>query len=223
MSDILNEIKEDLQREKYEQLWNKYGFILIILVVLIVASTAGGIWWKKHLSSQQQKVGNSFYNALSLEIDDRPKAIALLGEIRQQNIKGFSGLAGIKEAEITIKNGQADKAGTIYNDVSANKKNDPAIRDLAALLATSRRVSSGTADGTDDKVLAELAAKDRPWRYSALELQGIKALHLGNKQAAKEYFTTLSKEPFSPEGLRTRAEQILVVINETATDSGSKK
>lgn len=40
MSDIFQEVEEDVRRERYEKLWKKYGNYIIALAVLIVAGVA---------------------------------------------------------------------------------------------------------------------------------------------------------------------------------------
>jgi hypothetical protein len=44
MSDIFQEVEEDVRRERYEKLWKKYGNYIIALAVLIVAGVAAWQW-----------------------------------------------------------------------------------------------------------------------------------------------------------------------------------
>ena len=41
MSDIFREIEEDLQRDRYKKLWEKYGNLVIAAAVVLVLGTAG--------------------------------------------------------------------------------------------------------------------------------------------------------------------------------------
>jgi hypothetical protein len=213
VTDFIEEIKADLQREKMTDLWNKYSYILAAIVALILAITAGTIWWNRAHSAKQQEAGNGFYKAMGLEASGNKDAITSFNDIKQKNIKGFSALAGLKEAELLIKQGQHDKALAVYNEIASSKNNDRALRELASLLAVSLRIDTDKADNTDDATLQTLAAEGGPWRYSALELQSLRALNAGNLQAAKEYLTTLTKDDNTPSGIKSRAEHLLVAVN----------
>jgi hypothetical protein len=215
VSDFLQEIKEDVQREQLHALWKRYGYLAILTAILVVLVTAISIWWNNTQIQQQQQAGNSFYKAVTQEHTNPSDAAASFEAIKQQNAKGFSALAGLREAQIFVKAGQTDKALLIYKAVADNSKNDRALRDLAAIHAVNIRMNSGKADASDDAILQNLAAEKSPWRYSAVELQGLRALSQNNKQAAKEYFTLLSKDTHTPTDVRNRAEQVLVVMGAT--------
>jgi len=219
VTDFIDEIKEDLEREKYAKLWGKYGHFFIIAGILAVIITAANIWWNNSTSAKQQAAGNSFYKALSIAPHDAQKATALFDELKQKNTKGFSALAGIKEAELLVKQGQTDKALSVYKEIAENNKNDRAIQDLASLLSVNLRISSGKSDKNDDVILQTLVDKKSPWYYSALELQGLRYLSVDNKKAAKDSFAILAKDPLTPTDLHTRAKQILAIIGETGSET----
>ncbi len=45
MSDIFREVDEDLRREQFKRLWDRFGTYVIGLAVLIVVVTAGYRGW----------------------------------------------------------------------------------------------------------------------------------------------------------------------------------
>ena len=214
MTDFIDEIKEDLEREKYAKLWNEYSTLILFGMIAILAGTGVGLWWNDSTMKKQQVIGDQFYQATIGESRDNKKSLEILGDIVQQREKGFSGLAGLKEASILINQGQIDKAISLYNDIASSRKNDTAVRDLASLLAEELRIGNGKADKNDDDTLKRLAAKDGIWRYLAMEMQGLRALGQNNTQQAKDIFTSLTKESLAPAGVRNRAEQMLAIIEE---------
>jgi hypothetical protein len=63
--------------------------------------------------------------------------------------------------------------------------------------------------------LSPLTAPDRPWQYSARELSALLALRSGETERARELLTGLSVDVQAPEGIRTRAEEMLSEIGRT--------
>ena len=57
MSDIFREIEEDLQRDRYKKLWEKYGNLVIAAAVALVLSTAGWQVWKTYRVKRDQAFG----------------------------------------------------------------------------------------------------------------------------------------------------------------------
>ena len=47
MTDIFQEVEQDLRRERYKKAWDRYGIYVIAVAVLIVVGTAG---WRGYLA-----------------------------------------------------------------------------------------------------------------------------------------------------------------------------
>ncbi|MGB7021418.1 MAG: tetratricopeptide repeat protein, partial [Xanthobacteraceae bacterium] len=66
MTDIFNEVDEEVRREQLNKLWERYGIYLVALCVLIVAGVGawrGYEWWQ---SQQAAKSGAAFEQAVAL-------------------------------------------------------------------------------------------------------------------------------------------------------------
>ena len=48
MSDIFQEVEEDVRREHYEALWKQYGHYALALAVLLIIGVAGWQWYQNY-------------------------------------------------------------------------------------------------------------------------------------------------------------------------------
>ena len=66
MSDIFNEVDEELRREQLKKLWDRYGILIITLAVLFVAAVGGWRgyqWWE---GKKAAEAGSAFDAAVLL-------------------------------------------------------------------------------------------------------------------------------------------------------------
>ena len=66
MTDIFKEVDEDLRREQFRKLWDRFGPYVIGLAILIVVATAGIRGWDYWQEKQAQATGDRFLAALDL-------------------------------------------------------------------------------------------------------------------------------------------------------------
>ena len=65
-----------------------------------------------------------------------------------------------------------------------------------------------------EKRIEKLASKGNPWYYNAVELKGFLFAKQKNKEKQIEIFNILSKDNKAPEGVRTRANDMLAILGE---------
>ena len=63
MSDIFQEVEEDVRRERYEQIWKKYGNYIIAAAAVVVLAVAGYQAWQRYDLSQRQQVSDRLRQA----------------------------------------------------------------------------------------------------------------------------------------------------------------
>src|SRR3984957_11305339 len=74
LSDIFQEIDEDLRRDRYAKLWAQYRWHLIVLLVAVIVGVSGYTGWRQYQLSQRQAEGVRFAAALDLEHEGNDKA-----------------------------------------------------------------------------------------------------------------------------------------------------
>ncbi len=63
MSDIFQEVEEDVRRERYEQLWKKYGNYMVAAAIVVVMAVGGYQLWKTYDLRQREQISDRYQAA----------------------------------------------------------------------------------------------------------------------------------------------------------------
>jgi hypothetical protein len=85
------------------------------------------------------------------------------------------------------------------------------FRELATLLSAMQAMPDGDPHSVIDR-LAPLTSPGNPWRSTALELTAAARLKAGDKSGALEVYKTLADDLAAPQGMRTRAAEIVAAL-----------
>lgn len=218
MVDIFNEVEEDLRRDRYLKLWQRYGMWLIAAAVLLVVATGAISVYTNWHANRLAAAGDAFAKAADLEAQGKHKEAAdAFAELAADAPGGYPLLARLREASSQLAAGDSKGALATLDAASAGS-GDAALRDLAALKAASLVLDTASPDEIA-KRLDPLAAEGRPWRHSARELQAAAALKQGRTEDARKILKTLSDDATAPQGLRARAGELLEATGGTAKDA----
>jgi hypothetical protein len=213
MSDIIREVDEDLRREQFERLWKRYGSAVFGVSLLIVAATAGTVAWQNWSLARQQERTAVLLAATELatpsegKVIDRAAAAAALADAATKLEGPAVALARFREAALRAELGDKAASAAIYDQLAGSGTVDPALRELAALLATLQQLDSGDPAQLQAR-LTPLMADTGVWRWSARELSGILSARAGDTVRAKEIFDGLAADPGTPNGVRNRAAEL---------------
>ncbi|MDJ0949668.1 MAG: tetratricopeptide repeat protein [Alphaproteobacteria bacterium] len=213
MADIFQEVEEELKKDEYLKLWQRYGRYVIAVAVAAVLGTAGVMGWQQYQTSQRMAEADSYQAALRLAQEGKAEdAIAAFAELSGAG-SGYAALAGFQEGALKARSG--DKAGAVaaYDRVAGDQNIDQELRNLATLLA----VLHGLDSAEPSEIVARLqplTADDSPWRHSALELTALASLRAGQTAEARTIFTRLTDDQTAPAGVRGRAAELLSVLGQ---------
>ena len=94
MSDIFQEVEEDVRRERYEQIWKKYGNYIIAAAAVLVAAVAGYQAWQRYDLTQRQQVSDRFSQATqAAQSGNLPKAETDFAALTKEAPAGYATLA----------------------------------------------------------------------------------------------------------------------------------
>ena len=215
MSDIFDEVDEEVRREQLKKLWDRYGTYFIALAVLVVAGVGA---WRANDYWQAKKAaefGAQFTSAALLsdqgKHDEAEKAFA---RIATEGTPGYRVLARLREAsEVAQRDPKA--AVAIYDDIAANASAGQPLRDLAALRAAMLLVDSAPFPEVTRR-LEPLAADKAPFRHSAREALAFAAWKAGDAVAMRKWTQLIRDDPESPPALRSRVDVLQALAGDTA-------
>lgn len=212
MADIFNEIDEDVRRERYEQLWKRYGNYVIGAALLIVLATAGAVGWREYTDRQNKAQALRFLNAMEqAQKGDDAGARAGFQALAGDAGAGYATLARLQEAGLLAKAGDTAGAAKVYEQVAGDGRVDQVFREFATILLVQDQVATGD-PARLAQMLAPLMTDKSPWRHSATELSALLAQRAGDKAKAKELYAKLADDLTAPQGMRARATEMLAII-----------
>ncbi|MCS0501735.1 tetratricopeptide repeat protein [Ancylobacter mangrovi] len=205
MADIFHEIDEDIRRERFSRLWNRFGIYIIALAVLIVLGVAGWRtyeWWKLQ---QEEAVGARFEAALKLGTEGKhQEAEAAFTEIEKDGTAGYRTLARFRAATELAATDQT-KAVADFDALASDEGIPFLMRDMARVRAAALLVDTAPLSEIQSR-MGTLDTPDDSFRHSARELIGLAQYKAGDYKGAEATFTKILNDAQTPPGLHQRAD-----------------
>src|SRR5262245_46899285 len=221
MSDIFQEVEEDVRRERYEQLWKKYGNYVIAAAAVLVLAVGGYQAWVAYDNSQRQQVSEKYQGAQGLAAAGKAaEAEAQFTELSKSGFTGYATLAKFNLVGAYLAQGKRDPAIALLRELT--ESSDDTVSSVARL-----RLAWAEADARPrpeiQTILQPLTAAGSPWRFAAAEVLAYVELKSGSRAQAEADYLSLSQEPGAAAGLRQRAAAILQYLkaNPTSLPAGS--
>lgn len=218
MSDIFQEVDEEVRREQLKKLWERYGHLVVAAAILLVAAIAAWRaygWWEEKKAAE---TGAAFEVASSLaEAGKRGEAEAAFAKIAADGTSGYRQLARLREAA-ELAQTDAKAAVAAYEKIAADGSVGPVLRDLAALRAGALHIDAGALDEARQR-LEPLAAEGRTFRHTAREFLVLAAWRAGDAAAAKRWFDMMMTDAQTPAANRSRAEMLMALLGATGSKS----
>lgn len=205
---FINEVSEEVRRDKLYSLMRKYGWIAVLLVVLLVGGAAYNEWRKANDRAAAQALGDAIL-AAEEQADPNQRATALAS-------LDVSGDAAAVVAMLTAAEGKVgvDALRALADDASI----DSLYRDLAQLKLVSRTASG--LDTTERRARLEpLAVPGAPYRVLAEEQLALVDVDEGQTDAAIARLKALLVDDEASGALRRRASQLIVALGGTLETS----
>jgi hypothetical protein len=210
---FIDEVTEEVRRDKLFAMFRKYGWIGALAVVAIVGGTAFNEWRNAQAASRAQAFGDGVIDALDLGTTE--ERMAALQDVPATGAQ--MGLLGLMLSTDPV----SDKAGTLaaLDGVAADATLSPLYRDLAVL----RRVLVAGADmalPARRTALQGIAVAGRPYRTLAEEQLALLLIEEGDKPAAIAALTGLLSDQEASSGLRERAKQLITALGGALPEAG---
>jgi len=146
VSDIFNEVDEEVRREQLKKLWERYGNLIIaaaVMVVLAVAAWRGYDYWQ----ARQAAVAGSAFDAATVLADQgkHDEAEAAFTKLAADGTAGYRLLARLRSAE-ELGEHDPKAAVTAYDAIAADNASQPLLGNLASIRAALLLVDTASFD-----------------------------------------------------------------------------
>lgn len=204
MTDIFREVEEEVRRERYAELWKKYGDYVIAAAALMIIAAAGIQLWRIH-EQQEQAKASATYAVASQMLDGGAAGSAALtfDKLAQTAPGGYAQLALLQKANALYAAGNTAQAIDTYKQVAA--KGDPLLAPVARIRAAWATVDSAPRSDIDT-LLKPLLDQTSPWHPMAQEIIAYDDYRNGATAKAMSEFQAISKDKDAPPAVRRRSE-----------------
>jgi hypothetical protein len=211
VSEIFDEVNEDVRREQLKKLWDKYSIYIVALAILIVAGVGG---WRgyEYLEAQKAAEAGALFDKAS-ELSDANKhaeAEAAFADLAAKAPRGYRILARLRTAaEVAHRDKPA--AAKMFDDIAADSSVGAPERDLARVRAAQLLLEATTYPNMLQR-LEPATAKDATFRHTARELLALSAWRANDAAATRQWLDVIASDGETPPALRSRAEALQALL-----------
>ena len=205
---FLQEVSEELRRDRLYRNMRKYGWIAILVVIVIV----GAATYREYLKSQAETKAELFGTSIIDALNEKNAAdrISKLQKINAPGENAKAVVAMLLSAEL-IGNETASLEMSSLSDAIEGLSVDTHYRDL---LNFKILLKSSEIMNLDERMKAfkALSKPGNPFRLLAEEQMALIELELGNTENAIEKISQILLDAELTTGLRNRATQMMIAL-----------
>ena len=203
---FIDEVNEEVRRDRLFALMRRYGWIAGALVVLIVGAAGWNEWRKANAQAEARALGDAVLDAVE-EGDAASRAMAL-GAVEAEGPAAT--VVGLLAASERIEAGDAAAAAEFLRPLALDAEAAPEYSDLAALKLVLLGEAAGLEPGTRAQLLERLSQPGAPYRMIALEQRALDLAAAGRRQDAIDAASDLIVEQGVTQGMQRRLLQLIV-------------
>jgi hypothetical protein len=205
---FIEEVTEEVRRDRLYGYMRRYGWIAVLAVVLIV----GGAGWREYRKAQDMAQAQAFGDAImaALEAEAPAERIAALSDVAAPGAGGQA-LLDLMIAAEEGSDGDGAAAAARLQAVSGNTDAPAIYRQIAQFKALSRDDTGLTAQ---ERLagLEALAVPGQPLNLLAQEQLALLEIKAGETDAALDRLRVVAQDSAASAGLRRRAQQLIVAL-----------
>ena len=211
MSEIFNEIDEDLRREQLKKLWERYSIFIIAGAILIIAAVGGWRGYQYLEAKKAAEAGAAFEAAITLsEEGKKSEAEAAFAKIVADGSKGYRVLARLRAAADAAA-ADPKAAAKLYDAIAADPAVSASQQDLARIRAAGLLMESEPYAEMRQR-LEPATGEDRTFRHTARELLALSAYRANDATAARQWLDMIGNDARTPASMRSRAEALQALL-----------
>lgn len=203
---FIEEVSEEVRRDRLYGALRKYGWIGVLAVVLIVGGAAFNEYRKAQSKAAAEAYGDALYTAL--ETEEIEARLSLLNAVETPEAAvALTGL--ITATELTARS--SEEAVAALQALIVNPDTPPLYRDLGRLRLAldGAEVLSVSERGA---ALDALIQGSGPFRLLALEQRALLEAEAGDVDAAIATLQEVMRSAGASEGMQSRALQLIVAL-----------
>jgi hypothetical protein len=211
VSELFDEVDEDLRREQLKKLWERYSIYIIAGAILIIAAVGGWRGYQYLEAKKAAEAGAAFDAAAELaEQNKHAEAEAAFTKLAATAPYGYRMLSRLRAAaEVATRDPQG--AAKLYDEIAADRSVAASEQDLARIRAAGLLLDTTSYNNMLQR-LESATAPSATYRHTARELLALSAWRANDTTATRQWLDKIANDGETPASLRSRAEALQALL-----------
>ena len=211
MSELFDEVDEEVRREQLKKLWEKYSIYVIAGALLVIAAVGGWRGYQYLEAKRAAEAGAAFDAAVALsEQSKHGEAEAAFSKLAATAPSGYRMLARLRAAAAAAARDPQEGA-RLYDEIAADRGVGSAEQDLARVRAAGLLLETATYPNMLQR-LEPATRADATFRHTARELLALSAWRANDTAAARQWLDMIANDGETPSAMRSRAEALQALL-----------
>jgi len=211
VTEIFDEVDEEVRREQIKKLWEKYSFLIVGAAFLIIAGVGGWRGYQYLEAKKAAEAGDAFNRAVELsEQNKHSEAEAAFADLAAKGPSGYRTLSRFHlAAEVAARD---PKAGAkLFDELAIDGSVGAEQQELARIRAAGLLLDSVPYSEILQRLQPE-TAPDATFRHVAREQLALSAFRANDTAATRQWLDQIALDADTPPGLRSRAEALQALL-----------
>jgi hypothetical protein len=211
VSELFDEVDEEVRREQLKKLWDKYSIYIIGAALLIIAAVGGWRGYQYLEAKKAARASEAFNRAVELsEQNKHAEAQAAFADLAAKAPGGYRTLARFRAAgEEASRDPKA--AAKMFDEIAADNSVGAELQALARIRAAGLLVDTASYVEMKQRLEAD-TAPGATFRHSARELLALSAWRANDASATRQWLDMIALDGDTPPGVRQRAEALQALL-----------
>jgi hypothetical protein len=211
VSELFDEVDEEVRREQLKKLWDRYSIFIIAGAILIIAAVGGWRGYQYLEAKKAAEAGAAFEAAAELsEQGKHVEAEAAFTKLATTAPYGYRLLSRLRAAaEVATRDPQA--AAKLYDDIATDRSIAAPEQDLARIRAAGLLLDTTSYNNMLQR-LEPATAPGATYRHTARELLALSAWRANDAVATRQWLDVIANDGATPASLRSRAEALQALL-----------
>jgi hypothetical protein len=211
VSELFDEVDEEVRREQLKKLWEKYSLFIVGAALLIIAAVGGWRGYQYLEAKKAAEAGDAFNKAAELsEQNKHVEAEAAFADLAAKAPSGYRMLARMRAAgEEADRDPKA--AAKLFDDIAADRSVGAEQQALARIRAAGLLLDTAGYSEMLQRLQSD-TMPDATFRHAARELLALSAYRANDATAARKWLEMIEADGETPPSLRSRAEALQALL-----------
>ena len=211
MSELFDEVDEEVRREQLKKVWEKYSIFVVAAALLTIAAVGSWRGYQYLEAKKAAEAGDAFNKAIELsEQGKHAEAETAFTDLAAKAPAGYRTLSRFRAAgEAASRDPNA--GAKMFDDIAADGSVGAELQALARLRAAGLLLDTASYAEMKQRLEPD-TAPSATFRHSARELLALSAWRAHDSAATRQWLDMIALDGDTPPGLRSRAEALQALL-----------